>query len=106
MNEPPPTPESLLPDVCSESAALRVLNLPTSRRDWLRERLAGQPCGNGTIYAATAVLNLGRQLAADPSILNPAPTPRAVPAGLQHGAPTRGGQPQLANRVGPQLEVR
>ena len=101
MSELPPIPTELLPDLCSESAALRLLNLPTTKRDWLRDRLTGSPAGGAMIYKASDVLALGQELRSAPI-----QTPRKAPSGLQHGAPTRAGQPQLANRIGGQLETR
>ena len=84
-------PEFALQDLCSESAALRILNLATSRRDWLRSKLTGTPAGSAMIYKGNDVLALFRQLQADPSLLA---APRAVPASLQHSGPTDAGTPR------------
>lgn len=48
----------------TESAALRRLDLPHSRRDWLREQLPSVPTGSGLIYEAAAVDRLSAKLAA------------------------------------------
>ena len=96
----PQIPEFLQPDVCSESAALRILDLPTSKRDWLRSKLASTECGNSRIYCGTDILNLATELRATPP-----PAQRPIPTGLQHGAPTRKGQ-GLANRIEAGLETR
>jgi hypothetical protein len=96
-------PDNLLPDLCSESAALRLLNLPTTKRDWLRDRLTGSPAGGAMIYKASDVLALGQELRSVPI-----QTPRKAPSGLQHSKPSpiRGG-PALVNRlVGPELTTR
>lgn len=72
MTTPATIPTDFPPDdLCSESAALRVLNLATSRRDWLRSKLPSRPAGTAMIYRGNDVLALFRQLQADPSILAP-----------------------------------
>ena len=88
-------PEFALQDLCSESAALRILNLATSRRDWLRSKLTGTPAGSAMIYKGNDVLALFRQLQADPSLLSPPAAARPIPSGLQHSGPTDAGTPSL-----------
>lgn len=59
-----------LPDATSESAALRFLDLPESRRGWLRARLPSSDVGGVRIYRASAVASLCRELMANPAIAN------------------------------------
>jgi hypothetical protein len=58
------------PDVVSESAALRFCDLPESRRDWLRARLASCEVGGVRVYKSTAVATLCRELLGNPAIAN------------------------------------
>lgn len=46
----------------SESESLRLLNLPTSRREWLRGQLPSVPMSNGYIYDKQAVTSLADRL--------------------------------------------
>ena len=58
----------------SESEALRLLNLPTSRRDWLRNQLPSVPMSNGNIYAKEEVTRLADRLETvrrDPDAIRP-----------------------------------
>ncbi len=105
-----PTPQ------ITEAQALRLVNLPATAnwRQWLRDHAASQELTTGRIYSRSAIEALAAKiqpLTADiqlPPEEPEAPTPRATPSGLQFSKPSpiRAGQPQLANRVGPQLEVR
>jgi len=51
-----------LPAIFSESEALRILNLPASRRQWLREQVASTSVGGGLVYAAEAIERLREKL--------------------------------------------
>ncbi len=46
----------------SESEALRMLNLPTTRRAWLRQQLPSVPLSVGILYEKAAVSRLTEQL--------------------------------------------
>ena len=51
-----------LPDACTESAALRILDMPASRRGELRNLLPSVPSGTGRLYQKTAVQALASDL--------------------------------------------
>jgi hypothetical protein len=51
-----------LPDAVSESQALRQLDLPTTRRDWLRHQLPSAPIGGQLVYSRAAVENLKHRM--------------------------------------------
>ena len=56
------------PDAISESGALRKLDLPDSRREWLRQNLPSIDLGGTRIYEASAVAQLSRDLQNDPTL--------------------------------------
>ena len=56
------------PDATTESAALRKLDLPDTRREWLRQNLPSIDLGGTRIYEASAVAQLSRDLQNDPTL--------------------------------------
>jgi hypothetical protein len=59
------TPKTIIMNwqkACSESEALRRLNLPDSRRVWLRNRLQSVPVGGLIVYELDAVTKLSVEL--------------------------------------------
>ena len=71
-----------LPDATTESSALRSLDLPESRREWLRQQLPSIDLRGTRIYQASAVGRLAAALRADPSIVTRAIKAGSLPANL------------------------